>query len=71
MMKPNMDLRISYFPGKFIQGNHAVKELDQFITLFGGRPFLLVTPSMKGMIGQSGTRSFPSDPIVIFSPKAG
>ena len=53
-MESHMDLRISYFPGKFIQGNHAVKELDQFIQLFGGRPYLLVTPSMKRVVEEYG-----------------
>ena len=53
-MTPNMDLRISYFPGKFIQGNGAIKELKTYIELFGGKPYLLVTPSMKEMIRAHG-----------------
>ena len=53
-MEPRMDLRISYFPGKFIQGNRAVLELPSFIDLFGGRAFLLVTPSMESMVKENG-----------------
>ena len=53
-MEPDMNLRISYFPGKFIQGNEAVKELGYFIDLFGGDPYLLVTPSMKAMLKEYG-----------------
>ena len=53
-MEPRMDLRISYFPGKFIQGNNAVLELPTYIDLFGGRAFLLVTPSMEKMVKKNG-----------------
>ena len=53
-MEPRMDLRISYFPGKFIQGNDAVKELPEFIDLFGGRAYMLVTPSMTDMVRANG-----------------
>lgn len=53
-MKPNMDLRISYFPGKFIQGNNAIIELPKYIDLLGGDPFLLVTPSMEAAMRKHG-----------------
>lgn len=53
-MEPRMDLRISYFPGKFIQGNQAILELPRFIDLFGGKAFMLVTPSMEQMVKANG-----------------
>ena len=53
-MEERMDLRISYFPGKFIQGNSAIDELPGMIDLFGGRAFMLVTPSMVKMVKEHG-----------------
>ena len=44
-----MDLRKSYFCGKYIQGNNAIDELPELINLYGGKAFMLVTPSMNKM----------------------
>ncbi len=49
-----MNLRISYFPGKYVQGNGAISELQGFIDLFGEKPFFLVTPSMEKTIKKYG-----------------
>lgn len=53
-MEPRMDMRVSYFPGKCIQGNGVIKDLQHYIDLFGGRAFLVVTPSMEKLIRSLG-----------------
>lgn len=47
-------LRKSYFTGKYIQGNGAIQELPALIDLYGGKAFLLVTPSMLGLVKARG-----------------
>ncbi len=53
-MKERMDLRKSYFPGKYIQGNGAINDLPDLIDLYGGKAFILLTPSMKDTVMQRG-----------------
>ena len=53
-MEPRMDMRISYFPGKCLQGNGIIKDLPTYIDMFGGKAFLLVTPSMEKLVRSLG-----------------
>ncbi len=52
-----MDLRKSYFTGKYIQGNNAIGELPGLIDLYGGKAFLLVTPSMISLAEARGWKN--------------
>jgi glycerol dehydrogenase len=53
-MEPRMDMRVSYFPGKCLQGNGIIKDLPTYIDLFGGDAFLVVTPSMEKLVRSLG-----------------
>lgn len=53
-MDVRMDMRVSYFPGKCVQGNGIIKDLPHYIDLFGGKAFLVVTPSMEKLIRSLG-----------------
>lgn len=53
-MEPRMDMRVSYFPGKCVQGNGIIKDLPHYIDLFGGKAFLVVTPSMEKLVRSLG-----------------
>ena len=63
-MNPRMDMRVSYFPGKCLQGNGILRDLPTYIDLFGGRAFLIVTPSMEQKVRGLGLAD--QHPMVVF-----
>ncbi len=56
------------FPGKYIQGAGVYKGIPGMMESFGGRGLLLVTPSMRQMIGDNLKPSLPAGSMIeVFS----